>query len=185
MNSDHPNDQSVSPTAKTNVVALPQMDETVSPQNKAVAASRKAANFVREHPVMTLAGGLALGAVAAALIPRRNRRYVARQGSLIADAIAAASASIAQQALTSLDTASSGVRRSSQAVASRVEHAGEAAYGRARSLLGRKRAPSSTLVSGSRHARARSSVDCIGRAHCAKSEILQFRHCDTGDSRGK
>ena len=168
MNSDHTSDQPISPTAKTNVVALPQMDEPVSAQTKAVA-------FVREHPVMTLAGGLAIGAVAAALIPRRNRRYVAKQGSMIADAIAAASASIAQQAVTSLDSASSGVRRGSQAVQASVEHAGEAAYGRAKSLLGRKQSPSTLGErSGSQRARARSSVDCIDKhlicriAWCAK-----------------
>ncbi len=134
MNTEHPADQSGSTTAKTNVVAMPKADAPDSAQTRAIA-------FVREHPVMTLAGGLALGAVAAALIPRGNRRYVARQGSMIAEAIAAASATIAQQALSSLDTASTGVRRGSQAVASSVEHAGEAAYGRARSLLGRKHVP--------------------------------------------
>lgn len=145
MNSDQPGDNVVPASPATNVVALPYKDEPIAPHSKAVA-------FVREHPVMTLAGGLAIGAVAAALIPRRSRRYVARQGSMIADAIAAASATIAQQALTSLDTASTGVRRSAHAVASRAEHAGEAvidraggaaqaAYGKAQALLGRKPAP--------------------------------------------
>ncbi len=116
---------------QTNVVTLPQNDEAVPPHKRAAA-------FVKEHPVLTIAGGLAVGAVAAALIPRKNRRYVARQGSLIADAIAAASASVAQQALGSLETASSGVRKGAQAVASRAEHAGEAVIEGARSIVGRK-----------------------------------------------
>lgn len=131
--------------AGTNVVALPTKEEPATPQAKVVA-------FVREHPVMTIAGGLAVGAVAAALVPRRNRRYVARQSSMLADAIAAASATIAQQALASLDTASTGVRRGASAVASRAESAGDAvadkasgaahaAYDRAQALLRRKPAP--------------------------------------------
>ncbi|MCB2049599.1 MAG: hypothetical protein KDE32_15445 [Novosphingobium sp.] len=116
---------------QTNVVALPKSAEPV-------AAHQKAAAFVREHPVMTIAGGLAIGAVAAALIPRRNRAYVAKQGSLLADAIAAASATVAQQALCSLDTASTSVRKGANSIAARAEHAGELAYGKAQSLLGRK-----------------------------------------------
>lgn len=142
MTTDHTTDSSASGATATNVVVLPQRDEVAPPQNRAVA-------FVREHPVMTIAGGLALGAVAAALIPGRNRRYVARQGSLIADAIAAASTAIAHQALGTLDTASTGVRRGTRAMASRAEHAGEvvvdkagsaaqAAFERAQALLGRK-----------------------------------------------
>ncbi len=145
MTSDQSGDLSGQQTGLTNVVALPQKDEMARAHSKAVA-------FVREHPVMTLAGGLAFGAVAAALIPRRNRRYVARQGSAIADVIAAASASIAQQALTSFDTASASVRRGAHTVASRagdarevvIDRAGDAAqaaYDRAQALLGRKPAP--------------------------------------------
>jgi ElaB/YqjD/DUF883 family membrane-anchored ribosome-binding protein len=138
-------DQSGERPTQTNVVPLPQKEQPVSAREQALA-------FVREHPVATIAGGLAVGAVAAALIPRRNRRYVARQGSLIADAIAAASASIAHQALSSIDTASTGVRRGAHAVATRAERAGDvvadkasgaahAAYDRAQALLGRKPVP--------------------------------------------
>ena len=138
-------DTSDQATAQTNVVVLPNKAEEQP-------VHRKAAEFVREHPVATVAGGLALGAIAAAFIPRRNRRYVARQGSLIADAIAAASAAVAQNALSSLDTASSGVKRGAHSLASRAEHAGEvvadkaggaahAAYERAQALLGRKILP--------------------------------------------
>jgi hypothetical protein len=149
MTSDQTSDTAAPGSNSTNVVALPQKDELAPAQNKAAA-------FVREHPVMTLAGGLALGAVAAALIPRRNRRYVARQSSVLAEAIAAASATIAHQAMSSLDTASTGVRRGARSVASRAEHAGEvvidragsaahSAYDRAQALLGRKKSAPPTL----------------------------------------
>ncbi len=104
MTSDQTGDQPTQQTKQTNVVPLPHKDASLSPQGRALA-------FTREHPVMTIAGALAVGAVAAALIPQRNRRYVARQSSMLADAIAAAGATIAHQALASLDTASSGVAR--------------------------------------------------------------------------
>jgi hypothetical protein len=71
---------------------------------------------------------------------------------MLADAIAAASATVAHQALASLDSASTGVRRGARAVASRAESAGDAvadkasgaahaAYDKAQALLGRKPAP--------------------------------------------
>lgn len=134
---------------QTNVVLLPQAP---GPQDVRTRTSA----FVREHPVLFIAGGLAAGAVAAALIPRRNRRYVARQGSLLAEAIAAAGAAIAQQALTTLDSASTTVRDRAQVIASRAEEASEtvlgksdrarhAAYDRTLALLGRKR-PAPTLA---------------------------------------
>jgi hypothetical protein len=127
---------------QTNVVML-------SPKPEPESARDKASAFVREHPALTIAGGLAVGAVAAALIPRRNRRYVARQGSMLAEVIAAAGASIAQQALASFDTASTTVRDGAQSLAHRAEHAGEVAFekadrarhaamDRAQALLGRK-----------------------------------------------
>lgn len=145
MTTDQIGDSAAQEATRTNIVALPKKEQPVAAHDRALA-------FVREHPVMTIAGGLAVGAVAAALIPRRNRRYVARQGSMLADAITAASATIAHQALSSLDTASSGVRRGAHAVASRAERAGDkvahrasgaahAAYDRAQALLGRKPAP--------------------------------------------
>ena len=138
-------DTSDQATAQTNVVVLPNKAEELP-------VHRKAAEFVREHPVATVAGGLALGAIAAALIPRGNRAFVARKSSLMAEAIAAASAAVAQQALGSLDTASSGVKRGAHSLASLAEHAGEvvadrasgaahAAYERAQALLGRKTLP--------------------------------------------
>jgi hypothetical protein len=128
---------------QTNVVVLPHYAEPQSAREKATA-------FVREHPALTLAGGLAVGALAAALIPRRNRAYVARQGSLLAEAIAAAGATIAQQALASLDTASTSVRERAHTLAARAEQAGgaaldkadrarHAAYDRAQTLLGRSK----------------------------------------------
>jgi hypothetical protein len=133
---------------QTNVVLLPQASGPESARTWTIA-------FVREHPVLVIAGGLAAGAVAAALIPRRNRQYVTRQSSLLAEAIAAAGTAIAQQALANLNNASTTVQDRAQVLAARAEEAGgavldrserarNAAYDRALTLLGRKR-PAPTL----------------------------------------
>lgn len=140
------NDPSTPPAeTQTNVVPLPQPEP--SPQ-------RKVANFVHEHPIATIAGGLALGAVAAALIPRRNRKFIARKTSIWADAVAAASGAIAQQAISHIEAAASGARAQAHSLADHAEHAGHAALDRveraghssldkARSLL--NAVPASTL----------------------------------------
>ena len=109
--------------SQTNVVPLQQKPEP--------APHQKVVNFVQDHPVITIAGGLALGAVAAALIPRRNRTFVAKRTSKLADAIAAASAVIAQQAIGQIETAASGVSAQAHSLAGRAEHLGHSLAGRA------------------------------------------------------
>lgn len=135
-------------TGSGNVVALPS-----APKEK---AHNKVADFVHEHPLMTVAGGLAVGALAAALLPKRNRAYIAKRTSLWADAISAASVAIAQQALQRAEAASSQVQNHADALAGHAEHLGQAAIGKvekigeaasdkAHSLLGRPR-PEPTLA---------------------------------------
>lgn len=111
---------------------------------------RKVAKFVQDHPVMTIAGGLAVGVLAAALIPKGNRAYIARRGSQWADAVGAATAALAQQALERAEAATSHVRNNADAFAERageighaakgrIVRAGESATGKAQGLLGRAR----------------------------------------------
>ncbi|MBV1917905.1 MAG: hypothetical protein KUG65_07570 [Sphingomonadaceae bacterium] len=126
---------------ENNVVRLPGQAEPPQP--------RKIADFVHEHPVMCIAGGLAVGAVAAALIPRRNREIVANRTSLWGKAVAAAGAAITQQALSQVNSATTSLRDSAESMATRAEHAGHATMDRmervgetslskARVLLGRE-----------------------------------------------
>ena len=133
--------------AQTNVVPLQQQPEP-SPQ-------RKVANFVQDHPMMTIAGGLAIGAIAAALIPRRNRKFIARHTSMWADAVTAASGAIAQQAIGQIEAAASGARSRAHSLAGRAEHMGHSTIDRmgqvghssldkARSLIGSKVEPTFT-----------------------------------------
>lgn len=93
---------------KANVVNLPvKADATRTEQ---------VSRFVKDHPVMVIAGGLALGALAAALLPRRNRAYVAKRSSAVADAVTAASLAIAKQVLDRAEHLGGDVRRQSERV---------------------------------------------------------------------
>lgn len=109
--------------------------------------------FVRDHPVMVIAGGLAIGLIAAAVIPRRARRSVAGRASRLANAIGTAGAVLGERALTRAQTAGSGIRqrtnllshqaeRLGDAALDRVDHWSDAALDRAGNLLPfRKRVP--------------------------------------------
>lgn len=106
-----------------NIVALSQ------PEQQPV--HRKVASFVQEHPIATIAGGLAIGAIAAALIPRRNRKFIARKTSSWADAVTAASGAIAQQAISHIEAATSGARSQAHSLSDRAGAAGHSALDRA------------------------------------------------------
>jgi hypothetical protein len=71
---------------------------------------RPIARFVHEHPAMVIAGGLAIGALAAALIPRRNREFVAEKSSALADAVSAAGLMLYREAMDRADAAGEGIR---------------------------------------------------------------------------
>jgi len=92
-------------------------DQPVLPTADQQPIHQQAAQFARQHPVITVAGGLAIGALAAALIPDRNRKYIARQSSQLAEAITATGAAIAQQAASQASSAGSTLR--DQAASSR------------------------------------------------------------------
>jgi len=74
------------------------------------AKERPIARFVHEHPAMVIAGGLAIGALAAALIPRRNREFVAEKSSGLADAVSAAGLMLFREAMDRADAAGEGIR---------------------------------------------------------------------------
>jgi hypothetical protein len=90
-----------------------------------------ALQFVREHPVMILAGGLAIGALAAALIPRGNRSKVTSRAAALAELATSAALSIGRDAWDRAETAGEGLRRSGQGAARRLESASDAVLDRA------------------------------------------------------
>jgi len=101
-------------------------------------------DFVREHPVLVVAGGLAVGALAAALIPRRNREKVAKGANHFAEAATAAGIALGKHLLDRAETASDELRRHGGQIAGKVEELG----GAARDQAGRILAPAEKAASG-------------------------------------
>ena len=101
-------------------------------------------DFVRDHPVLVLAGGLAAGVLAAAFIPRRNRTRIARGASHLAEVAAAAGLALGRQAWEKAESASSEVRRHGGSLAGKVEDLG----GSARASAGKSYARAEKAASG-------------------------------------
>ena len=120
------------PEAKdNNIVRLPAAASNL--------AENRGVQFVKDHPVLTIAGGLAVGALAAALIPRRNREYVSRRTSALADAVTTASLALASQALEKAEAAGAGVSHQAHRLAERAGRMGERAASSAHALLPQSR----------------------------------------------
>ncbi len=83
---------------------------------------RPVARFIHDHPGMAVAGGIVLGLLAAALIPRRNRNFVAEKSSALADAISAAGLMIYREALENAGTTGKGVRSLADRIGDRVHN---------------------------------------------------------------
>lgn len=131
-----PTNQTKQPS--TNVVTLPH-----SPSKE--PASKKAVAFVKKHPVIAVAGGLALGVVAAGLLNRRGARKVAGRAFHLAEMASGAAMLFGRDTLDKAGDAGSGAKRrvgllAHQAeriggiAAKRAEHMGHAALDRASDL---------------------------------------------------
>lgn len=83
--------------------------------------------FAREHPVLMVAGGVALGAVAAALLPRGTGRKLARRAVAFAEVASAAGAVIGNQAMEQAESAGASLRDHGAALADRIGKFGESA----------------------------------------------------------
>ena len=94
--------------------------EDVSPEAQGDHDERPIAQFVHEHPGMAIAGGIALGVMVAALLPRRNREFVAEKSSAVADAVSTAGLMLYREALDRAGAAGDGIRD----IAGRLGHAG-------------------------------------------------------------
>ena len=109
-------------TVIDNVVDLPR---TVSEQ---VAERRDTAiAFVKEHPGLAIAGGIAVGIVAAALFPRRPRSRLGKRGAKLGDAVSATAALLAREAVSRAEVTGKELRRGSRKAARRSEDLGEQA----------------------------------------------------------
>ncbi|MDG2004253.1 MAG: hypothetical protein P8J20_13065 [Novosphingobium sp.] len=91
------------------------------PESQVADRQLPIARFVNEHPGMTIAGGIALGVLAAALLPKRSRKYVTEKSSAMADAVSAAGLMLYREAVDRAGAAGDGIRD----IADRVGNAGD------------------------------------------------------------
>ena len=74
-------------------------------KSKSGNAVQAVSEFAREHPLMMVAGGIAVGLIAGSLLPRGAGRAVARRASSLAEMGAAAAATLGANALEKAETA--------------------------------------------------------------------------------
>jgi hypothetical protein len=105
-----------------NVVELPKQAAS-DPRNDVTA-------FVRDHPMLVVAGGVALGVVAAAMLPKGTTRRLARRAASLAEVAGAAGVLIGNRARDTAEAAGADLRERGEAVADRLEELGGTAAGR-------------------------------------------------------
>lgn len=104
----------------TNVVTLPAKAAQERPSAKVVA-------FVKRHPVITVAGGIAVGVAISALIPRRtSRKFFARAAGL-AEAAGATGVVFGKQASDKAHDVGIEARKHASVLADRAEKIGDRA----------------------------------------------------------
>jgi uncharacterized membrane protein YebE (DUF533 family) len=102
--------------SSSNIVSLPQ---------KSSRSDRPSVtDFVREHPLLVVAGGIAIGAVAAALLPRGTARKLAKNAVHLAEVAGTAGALLGTRVRDTAETAGAGLREQGGAVAERLEKLG-------------------------------------------------------------
>jgi hypothetical protein len=103
----------MSTMSDTNVVTLAE--------RKSEATGKAVVDFVRDHPGIVVAGGLALGLVAGALLaPRGSGRMIARRAISLAEAAGAASLALSRQAVDRAEDAGQGLRRQGEVIAAKA-----------------------------------------------------------------
>lgn len=104
----------------TNVVVLPGKPSQERPSEKVIA-------FVKRHPVLTVAGGIAIGVAVSAFIPRRkSRRFVNKAVDLV-EAAGAATAVFGKRAGEKAHDVGADARKQVSIFTRQAEKAGDAA----------------------------------------------------------
>jgi hypothetical protein len=175
-------------TALTNVVALPQRPEPTTP-------SERALSFIKEHPVLTVAGGVAVGLAISALIPRSFSRKFATRAFRAAEAGAAAALSFGGDVLDKGEDGSALARKKAKVLAgqagklgnkaaTRAEKLSEKAFARAEKLSDRAVARAERLgvamlgTAGTWGHVAADRADKLGQAAAIRAEVLGERTSD-------
>ena len=104
----------------TNVVALPAKVAEPRPSDKVIA-------FVKRHPVITVAGGIAIGVAVSALLPRRASRKLLGKAVDLAEVAGAAGVVLGKQAGEKAHDVGVGARKQASVFAGKAEKAGDLA----------------------------------------------------------
>lgn len=97
---------------ESNVVKLPERKEE--------EGGKTIADFAREHPGMAIAGGVAIGLIAGALLSRGSGRSIARRALTLAEAAGTASLALSRQAAERAEEAGSELRKQGGALAEKA-----------------------------------------------------------------
>jgi ElaB/YqjD/DUF883 family membrane-anchored ribosome-binding protein len=89
-------------------------------ERKTEDAGKAVVDFVHEHPGMVVAGGVALGLVAGALLSRGGGRRLARHAMTLAEVAGTASMALGRQAMERAEDAGSGLRRQGEVIAEKA-----------------------------------------------------------------
>lgn len=82
-----------------------QSAEIVELRAKSETPTKTAVDFAREHPLLVVAGGIAVGVIAAALLPKGAARSLGKGASALAEIGAAAAVTLGSSALEKAEAA--------------------------------------------------------------------------------
>lgn len=86
--------------------------------------------FVKDHPVVAVAGAVAIGAVVSALLPRRAGRKLAGRAAQIIEIASVAGLALGRDAVERAESAGSSLRRQGESLADRAGTLGSSAADR-------------------------------------------------------
>lgn len=117
--------------------AYPTSDNVVNLPNR-LRDDPKAAvgDFVRDHPLLVLAGGVAVGVLVSSLLPKGAARRMAGRAVNLAEIAGAASVALSKDAWDKAESAGSTIARSSADLAGRASELGRAGAHRASAASG-------------------------------------------------
>lgn len=89
-------------------------------ERKTEDAGRAVVDFAREHPGLVVAGGVALGLVAGALLSRGGGRRLARHALTLAEVAGTAGIALGRQAMERAEGAGTELRRQGEVIAEKA-----------------------------------------------------------------
>lgn len=141
------------------------------PENPTQSRGKAVGEFVREHPALVLAGGVAIGVLVSALIPKGTSRKIARRATGLAEAATAASALLSKRVRDTAETAGTELREHGGELAERLEKLGDSAADRLGHLGSNAAARVEKLVTPVEDAALRAGRSVVRKASEIKARV--------------